>query len=90
MENSENDKHFKNIIALAIEKKLSWETVQSILCKEMALTFEETKLLVKVLLKELQTMQMKLDQKPSEQSQRLFEEDEIEFSNPQWLEGLKK
>ena len=53
MENSENDTHFKNIIALATEKKLSWKTVHSILCDEMALTFEETKLLVKVLLKEL-------------------------------------
>ena len=66
MESSENDTHFKNIIKLATEKKLSWETVQSILCDEMALTFEETKQLVKILLKELRTMQMKLDQKPIE------------------------
>ena len=65
MESSENDTHFKNIIALATGKKLSWETVQSILCDEMALTFEETKQLVKVLLEELQMMQMKLDQKTS-------------------------
>ena len=65
MENSENDTHFKNIIALATEKKLSWKTVHSILCDEMALTFGETKLLVKVLLKDLQTMQMKLGEKPS-------------------------
>ena len=56
MENSENDTHFKNIIALVTESKLSWETVHSILCHEMALTFEETKQLVKVLLKELQIL----------------------------------
>ena len=55
MENSENDSHFKNIIALATEKKLSWETVHSILCNEMALTFEETKQFVKVLLKDFKS-----------------------------------
>ena len=65
METSENNTHFKNIISLGTDKKLSWDTVQSILCDEMALTFEETKQLVKVLLKELQTMQIKLEQMSS-------------------------
>ena len=63
METSGNDTHFKNIISLGTEKKLSWNTVDSILCDDMTLTFEETKQLVKVLLKELQTMQIKLEQK---------------------------
>ena len=78
MENSENDTHFTNILALATEKKLSWEMVHSILCDEMALTFEETKQLVKVLLKELQTMQIKLGQKPIEDQQSQNESSERE------------
>ena len=89
MENSENDTHFKNIIALATEKKLSWETVQSILWKEMALTFEETKLLVKVLLKELQTMQMKLDKKPNINQTSQNEKSEVEIARERLLPSAR-
>ena len=85
MENSENDTHFKNIIALATEKKLSWETVHSIVCDEMALTFEETKQLVKVLLEELQTMQIKVNETPIEdvtsQSKTVILRESVTFLN---------
>ena len=46
----------------------------------MALTFEETKLLVKVLLKELQTMQMKLDKKPNINQTSQNEKSEVEIA----------
>ena len=54
----------------------------------MALTFEETKLLVKVLLKELQTMQMKLDQKPimDQKSQNQTGKSEIARENVTFFE----
>ena len=65
MENSKNEKHFKNTIALGLDKKLPWLRLASIL-DEMTPTLEETKLLVKVLLQELQAMQMILDQRPIE------------------------
>ena len=83
METSENNTHFKNILSLGTEKKLSWNTVDSILCDDMTLTFEETKQLVKVLLKELQTMQIKLDQKSSneESLQSRRNEMEVESTN---------
>ena len=63
MENTENEKHFKNTIALALDKKLPWLRLASIL-DEMTPTLEVTKQLVKVLLQELQAMQMILDQRP--------------------------
>ena len=58
------------------------------LCEEMALTFEETKQLVKVLLKELQNMQMKLDQKPStdQKSQNQTRKAEIARENVTFFE----
>ena len=73
---------------MATEKKLSWETVQSMLCEEMALTFEETKQLVKVLLKELQSMQMKLDEKSSKYQISQNETSEVEVTSEHAQKGF--
>ena len=80
MENLENEKHFKNTIALALDKKLPWLRLASIL-DEMTPNLEETKQLVKVLLQELQAMQMILDQRPIEVHVPRVQIERIQVSN---------
>ena len=53
---------FTSFISLALEKKLSWQTLATLL-SEITTTLSESKQLINILLKELQTMQMKFDLK---------------------------
>ena len=56
MENSEKlEKYFENSIKMALEDKLSWSILASLL-DDMASNLVECKLLIKILLKELQEM----------------------------------
>ena len=57
---SKKQNQFFTVISMALEKTISWLTLASIL-EDMISDLSESKQLIRILLKELQTSQMKLD-----------------------------
>ena len=84
MDSEKGPKHerfFKNAIKLALQDKLSWSTLVS-LVNEMTSTLDECKQLIKILIKELQTIQkQKQIERMPEQIPEIVEIEEKETTN---------
>ena len=73
-QSSKKQNQFLTVISMALEKTISWLTLASIL-EDMISDLSESKQLIRILLKELKTSQMKFDCKVGEEKVRPLQDD---------------